>query len=52
MPLLSDKWIKKTTKLGMIKPFVGKQVRKENLFGCPRMGMMQEYLMNLKSLPM
>ena len=29
MPVLSDKWIKKTVKtMGMIRPFVGKQVRK------------------------
>ena len=28
MPVLSDKWIKKTAKKGMIKPFLDKQVRK------------------------
>ena len=28
MPVLSDKWIKKTAKQKMIKPFVSKQVRK------------------------
>ena len=31
MSVLSDKWIKKNAKTkGMIKPFVEKQVRKEN----------------------
>ena len=28
MTVLSDKWIKKAAKKGMIKPFVNKQVRK------------------------
>ncbi len=28
MTVLSDKWIKKAAKKGMIKPFVSKQVRK------------------------
>ena len=29
MPVLSDKWIEKIAKTkGMIKPFVGKQIRK------------------------
>ena len=33
MPVLSDKWIKKTvTTKGMIKPFVNKQVRKGKIF--------------------
>ena len=33
MTVLSDKWIKKAAKQkGMIKPFVDKQVRKENFF--------------------
>ena len=40
MPVLSDKWIKKNAKLkGMIKPFVGKQVRKGKIsFGLSSFG--------------
>ena len=32
MPVLSDKWIKTAQKKGMIKPFVSKQLEKENFF--------------------
>ena len=40
MPVLSDKWIKKTAqKKGMIKPFVSKQVRKGKIsFGLSSYG--------------
>ena len=40
MPVLSDKWIKKTAKTKeMIKPFVGKQVRKGKIsFGLSSYG--------------
>ena len=40
MPVLSDKWIKKTVKeKGMIKPFVSKQVRKGKIsFGLSSYG--------------
>ena len=40
MPVLSDKWIKKTVKTkGMIKPFVNKQVRKGKIsFGLSSYG--------------
>ena len=54
MPVLSDKWIKKTVKeKGMIKPFLSKQVRKgKSHLDCHLMDTMQEFLMNLKFLPM
>ena len=40
MPVLSDKWIKKTVRTkGMIKPFVNKQVRKGKIsFGLSSYG--------------
>ena len=40
MPVLSDKWIKKTAQTkGMIKPFVGKQVRRGKIsFGLSSYG--------------
>ena len=54
MSVLSDKWIKKAAKTkGMIKPFVGKQVRKGKIsFGYLHMAMMHVFLMNLKYLLM
>ena len=52
MPVLSDKWIKKTVKSkGMIKPFLSKQVRKGKIsFGLSSMVMMHVSPMNLKFL--
>ena len=39
MPVLSDKWIKKTAQKGMIKPFVSKQIRKGKIsFGLSSYG--------------
>ena len=49
MPVLSDKWIKKTAQTkGMIKPFVSKQVRKGKIsFGLSSYG----YDARVSSLP-
>ena len=54
MPVLSDKWIKKTAKTKeMIKPFVGKQVRKGKIsLVFPLMDMMCGFQTNLKFLQM
>ena len=39
MSVLSDKWIKKTAKKGMIQPFVSKQIRKGKIsFGLSSFG--------------
>ena len=39
MTVLSDKWIKQAAKKGMIKPFIGKQIRKGKIsFGLSSYG--------------
>ena len=54
MSVLSDKWIKKKAKsMGMIRPFVSKQIRKGKIsLVYPHMDMMQEFQTNLKYLLM
>ena len=49
MSVLSDKWIRKAAKKGMIKPFVSKQVRKGKIsFGLSSYGYDARFPMNLK----
>ena len=53
MSVLSDKWIKRNAKKGMIKPFVSKQVRKGKIsLDCLHTVMTLEFQMNLRFLLM
>ena len=53
MTVLSDKWIKKAAQKGMINLLLTNKLEKEKfLLDFHLMVMMQEFLMNLKYLPM